>query len=237
MLDGLELWAEGLAASPWIFVVLFAFVTIDAIFPPVPSESFVIALAALSVSSGSPNLWILAAVAAAGAFTGDVIAYSVGTRLDVRGMRLMRGRRVQAAFVWAQHALEHRPAPIIIAARYIPVGRVAVNVTAGTLQYSRKKFTGLAGVAAVSWAGYSTLIGVGAGAWLEHTPVLAVAVGVVGGILIGFVVDWVLGRLLRARTARTARLAARGALDRAPDGTGPAGAPVVATAPGAHSAG
>lgn len=199
VLDGLELWAEGLAASPWIFALLFAFVAIDAFFPPVPSESLVIALAALSLSTGSPNLWILGAVAAVGAFTGDLVAYTIGQRIDIHRLRFMRGRRVQAAFVWADRAFRQRPAPIIIAARYIPVGRVAVNMTAGTFGYPRRSFMGLAAIAAVTWAAYSTLIGLGAGVWLHGRPFLAVVAGVVGGTLIGFAVDWVLGRVLRVR--------------------------------------
>lgn len=200
MLDGLELWAEGLAASPWVFVVLFAFVAIDAFFPPVPSESLVIALAALSLSTGSPDPWALAGVAAVAAFTGDLVAYTIGRRIDVQRLPFMRGRRVQSAFVWADRAFHQRPAPIIIAARYIPVGRVAVNMTAGTLRYRFRSFVGLAAIAAITWAAYSTLIGIGAGVWLHGRPFLAVAVGVVGGTAIGFVVDWVLGRVLRVRS-------------------------------------
>ncbi|WP_307843964.1 DedA family protein [Sanguibacter suaedae] len=202
MLDGLELWAEGFAASPWVFVVLFAFVTIDAFFPPVPSESLVIALAAISLSTGSPDLWPLAVVAALGAFTGDLIAYALGRRFEVHRLRIFRARRAQAAFVWADRALRSRPAPFIIAARYIPVGRVAVNMTAGSLGYPWRRFVGLAAVAAVTWSAYSTLIGYTAGAWLEGRPGLAVVVGVVGGSAIGFVIDWALGRFVRARAAR-----------------------------------
>ncbi|PFG33983.1 DedA family protein [Sanguibacter antarcticus] len=199
MLDGLGVWAESLAASPWVFVILFAFVAIDAFFPPVPSESLVIALAAVSLSTGSPDPWALAGVAAVAAFTGDIVAYTIGRRIDVHRLPLLRGRRVQSAFVWADRAFRQRPAPIIIAARYIPVGRVAVNMTAGALRYRRRSFVGLAGIAAVTWSAYSTLIGIGAGTWLHGNPLLAVVVGVTGGTAIGFLVDYVLGRVLRLR--------------------------------------
>ena len=205
MLDGLELWAESLAASPWVLVILFAFVAIDAFFPPVPSEPLVIALAALSLSAGSPDPWALAGVAALGAFTGDLVAYTIGRRIDVARLPLMRRRRVQTAFVWADRAFRQRPAPIINAARYIPVGRVAVNMTAGALRYPRRRFAQLAAIAAVTWAGYSTLVGIGAGMWLHGRPFLAVVVGVAGGTAIGFLVDWVLGRALRVRAARETR--------------------------------
>lgn len=200
MLDSLDQWATALAGSPWILAIILAFVIIDAFFPPVPSESLIIAVAALSAASGGPSLWLLVLVAAVGAFVGDLIAYAIGAKINVRRLRFMRSRQMQAAFAWADRALTQRPAPLIIAARYIPVGRVAVNMTAGTLRYPLTRFVPLAGIAAVTWAGYSTIIGVGAGAWLHEQPVLAVVLGVVGGTLIGFVVDWVLGRVLRVRS-------------------------------------
>jgi len=193
----LEGWALALVGSPWIFVVLYLFATIDGFFPPIPSESVVIALAAVSMAEGTPNLWLLILVAAAGAWSGDQIAYLIGTRVKVRQLRLLRSRRGQAAVDWAENALANRGAAFIIAARYIPVGRVAVNMTAGAVGYSRRRFMGLTAIAAVTWGCYSTVIGIGAGAWLHDNTVLAVVVGVVGGLAIGLAVDWVLRRLIR----------------------------------------
>ncbi|GCE77985.1 DedA family protein [Cellulomonas biazotea] len=190
----MEAWALALVGSPWVFVVLYLLATIDGFFPPIPSESIVIALAALAMSSGEPNLLLVVLVAAAGAFTGDQIAYQIGTKVKVREVRFLRSARAQAAIDWAERALEHRGASFIIAARYIPVGRVAVNMTAGALHYSRRRFSGLAALAAITWGIYSTAIGVGAAAWLGHNPILAVCVGVVGGVLLGVAIDWVLRR-------------------------------------------
>ncbi|WP_081861631.1 DedA family protein [Cellulomonas sp. HZM] len=192
---GLETWAEGIASSPWIYLVMYLFAAVDGFFPPLPSESLVIALAALAMSTGSPNLGLILLVAAAGAFTGDQIAYTIGTKVKVRELRLMRSARAQASLDWAEHALDRRGASFIIAARYIPVGRVAVNLTAGALGYPRRRFVGLTAIAAVTWAGYSMLIGIGAGAWLKGHTLAAVALGVVGGVLIGLAVDWVLRRV------------------------------------------
>ncbi|ADG75496.1 conserved protein DedA family [Cellulomonas flavigena DSM 20109] len=193
----LEQWALDLAASPWVFAALFGFATVDGFFPPVPSESLVIALASLSTSTGSPVLWAVVVVAALGAFTGDQVAFQIGRAVRIRELRGFRGRRGQALLDWAERALRDRGAAFIIAARYIPVGRVAVNMTAGALGFSRRRFVGLTAVAAVTWACYSTLIGIGTGTVLGHSPVVGVVAGVVGGFVIGLVVDWVLRRWLR----------------------------------------
>ena len=112
----LDAWAATLAASPWIFLILYAFTTIDGVFPPVPSESVVIILAALSTSGGKPNSWLLGAVAATGAFTGDQIAYSIGRHIPVRRMRVMRSERTQKAVIWAESTLANRGAGLLIGA-------------------------------------------------------------------------------------------------------------------------
>lgn len=190
LLDTITLWAEGLAGTPWVFVVLYLFSTIDGFFPPIPSESVIIALAALFVSTDTPDFWILGAVAAAGAFSGDQIAYSIGKHIPIRRLRFMRGPRAQAALAWAERALEERGASFIIAARYVPIGRVAVNMTAGAVRFPRFRFSALAVIAAISWSIYSVLLGIGAGELLgERHPLLAMAVGVVGGLILGILVD------------------------------------------------
>lgn len=200
----MEDWVIALVGSPWVFVGLYVFATIDGIFPPVPSESVVIALATLAVSTGEPNFWILGAVAAAGAFTGDQLAYTIGRRIPARDLRFMQGARAQATLDWAERALRERGAAFVIGARYIPIGRVAVNMTAGAVGFSRVRFTVLAAIAAVTWSIYSVSLGIGAGRWLGDNTALAVVVGVVGGVLIGVVVDAVMRRLMRGRRGRPA---------------------------------
>jgi membrane-associated protein len=206
-----EEWVYALAGSPWVFLVLYAMATIDGFFPPIPSESVVIGLAALAVSVGvqGPNLVVLGIVAALGAFSGDQIAYSIGKRIPVRTMRLMQGARQQAAINWAERALQRRGASFIIAARYVPIGRVAVNMTAGTVRFPRRRFSGLASIAAVTWSLYSMALGIGAGAWLGHYhPLLAVGAGIVGGVLLGFGIDFALTRFARSRRGRDPHAAA-----------------------------
>ncbi len=71
-------------ASPLVYLGLYPFAMLDGFFPPVPSERAIIALAALSISGSSANLARILISAAAGAFTGDQIAYRIGSRVDVR---------------------------------------------------------------------------------------------------------------------------------------------------------
>ncbi len=199
----IEAWVPLIAGSPWVYLVLFALAAVDGFFPPVPSESVVIALASLSVAHGEPNIVLVAIVGAVGAFTGDQAAYLIGSRVDVRRLRLFRTVRGRPALDWAEHALVHRGSSFILAARYIPVGRVAVNMTAGALGYPRRRFLGLTALAAATWAVYGTVIGAGAGIWLADRTVVAVAVGVVLGTAVGLLIDRVLRRWTRAGAAPT----------------------------------
>ncbi|RYV49675.1 DedA family protein [Pengzhenrongella frigida] len=194
-------WIVALAAAPWVYLALYAIAALDGFFPPVPSESVVIALAALSVSAGIPNLALVLFAAAAGAFTGDQLAYAIGGRLDVRRFWILRHPRGQRTIDWAEGALARRGPSFILAARYIPIGRVAVNMTAGATRYPRRRFATLTALAAVSWSLYSVAIGLTAGAWFRERPLVAVAIGVAGGLLGGLVLD----RVFAYRQARHQR--------------------------------
>lgn len=197
-------WLLALAGAPWAYLALFALATIDGFFPPVPSESLVIALAALSLSTGTPNLVLVLLAAAAGAFTGDQIAYAVGSRIDVRRLRILRSPSAQRTVDRAEHALAQRGPSVILAARFVPIGRMAVNLTAGAVGFPRGQFAGLSGLAAALWSLYSVAIGLLAGAWIQDQPVVAIVVGVVGGILSGLILDWGLSRRQALKNRRGA---------------------------------
>jgi len=193
-ITAVEGWVPTLAESLWVYPALALFALVDGFFPPVPSESVVIALASLSVAHGEPDLALVFAAGAVGAFAGDQIAYLIGSRVDVHRLRVFRTERGRRTLAWAEQALASRGSSFILAARYIPVGRVAVNMTAGALGYPRRRFVGLTALAAVTWAAYGAAVGVGAGIWLEAHPLVAVVAGVVVGTLVGVGIDWVLRR-------------------------------------------
>lgn len=191
--------ANGYTDTVWIFFFLWLFILLDGIFPIFPSESLVIGLVALSISTGEPNLWIIAGVAVIGAMCGDLTAYQLGRKIGSRRLKVLQGPRLGRMLNWASEMIIQRPAPVIISARYIPVGRVAVNFMAGRMAYPRRAFLFFVTIAAITWSAYSTLIGVGAGAWFDGHPILAVPVGVAGGMGMGVLVDVILRKVLAKR--------------------------------------
>ncbi|MDL5350091.1 DedA family protein [Microbacterium sp. zg-YB36] len=188
-------------ASPWLYLLMLTLAIVDGFFPPVPSETVLVAAAAVTVSAGGPNLILLATVAAAGALIGDNLAYAIGHSVGTRRWAWMRRPRMAATFTWARTALDRSGAPLIIGARYIPVGRVAVNMSAGALGFGWRRFLPLSAIAAVTWAAYSTGLGLVAGHWLADQPLLSALAGILLALVIGVAIDRV-AAIRRRRHAR-----------------------------------
>lgn len=190
------------AETFWLYPGIFAVSLIDAFFPVVPSESVVIASSTAwsQVGNGvvelsNPMLPAIVLAAAAGAWCGDQITYTIGSKIDVRRLRLFRTRRGIATLDWAEHALEHRGTSFIIAARFIPMGRVAVNLTAGALGYPRRRFMVVDLIAVVIWAAWGVALGTFAGAIFHNNLLLSIVAGVAGGVLLGMLVDKIMERM------------------------------------------
>jgi membrane-associated protein len=201
LLQGANDFAVHLADSGWVYWVVFAFAAFDALVPVVPSESVVVALAAISQSTGEPHLAFLALAAGLGAFVGDNTTFRLGRLIGIERFGWMRRPRMVAAFATARHELDHRAALLILTARYVPVGRVAVNLTAGATGFGYRRFVPLAALAALTWSGYSVLIGVVAGQWAADHPLYGAAVAVTIAVALGLGIDRGLARWRRRRSA------------------------------------
>ena len=193
----------------WVYAVLFSFCLIDGFFPPVPSESIVVGLAALVATGAGPNPWLLMAAAACGAFLGDNLAYLMGRKIGIERFRWMRGPRMQRGFVWARRELDKRAVSLILVARFIPIGRVVVNLTAGATGFPRRLFVALTGMSAVLWAAYSVAVGALAGAWFKDNHLLGVVVAIAVAMVLGLIIDRVITKLRGPTPLQTNRAAAR----------------------------
>jgi membrane protein DedA with SNARE-associated domain len=204
VLDFLNQLVVSIAASPWIYLVVLLLVYIDAFFPPVPSESVVVGVSAVAATTGEPVLLAIGALAAIGAVAGDTTAYLIGRSIGTTRFAWMRRPRIARSFAWARSSLDRRGAMLILVGRYIPVGRIAVNMTAGATGFPLRRFVPIACIAGVTWAAYSIGMGLLAGKWLHHNPVIAMAVAVALAFVVGLLVDVVTTRVGAARRARAA---------------------------------
>ncbi|WP_349236211.1 DedA family protein [Cryobacterium sp. BB307] len=182
-------WVIEAAGSPWVFPVVFALIVADAFLIVVPSETVVVALGALALSAGQPNLWVLIPIAAIAAMLGDNLTYLVGRAVGLERFGWMRRRQVASAFAWARRSLDRRAAVVMLTARFVPFGRIAVNLTAGATGFAYGRFLPLSVIAGCVWAVYNVVIGAAFGAWFSSHPVLAVVLSIVVAITLGVVVD------------------------------------------------
>jgi membrane-associated protein len=179
VLDGFVAAIEGTMGSPWFYVALCAIVALDAFFPAVPGETLVISAGVFAASTGEPNVVVVAAVAAAGAFIGDHISYVLGRR----GGGLLLGRfgrnaAVHGAVGRVRRALDVRGGVVLVTARYVPGGRTAATLTCGATGYPLRKFSPFDAIATVSWGAYSAAIGYLAGTWFEGDPIRGLLLGI-----------------------------------------------------------
>lgn len=189
------------AGSPLVLIAVLVLVLVDGFFPPVPSESVVVALAAIGFATGAPSPWAVLLAAGLGSFLGDNLAFALGRRIPLDRWRWLRGPRASRLLARTRTSLERRSASVILTARFVPVGRVLVNMLAGANGLPRRRFLKLSAVSGLAWAAYSVLIGVVAGSWLHDQPLLGAIAAMALAFGFGLGVD-ALARALSRRRER-----------------------------------
>ncbi|WP_427893564.1 DedA family protein [Kribbella sp. GL6] len=192
MSDAILHFAQELMSSWWIYLALWGFAALDGFFPAIPSETLVVTAGVFAASTGEPNLCLVIAVAALGAFLGDHVSYVLGRGAGGRLLdRVKPGTRRSAAVLWARTALDERGALVLVVARYIPGGRTAITLTMGSVRYPLRRFTPFAGLAAISWAVYCTLVGYLGGKAFEDNPLKGVVLGIGLALAVTVIVELV----------------------------------------------
>lgn len=78
------------AASPWLYPAMFVLATADGVFPPMPSETILVAAAAITGPSDRGSIILLGFAAAFGATLGDNVACAIGRAVGTTRFRWMR---------------------------------------------------------------------------------------------------------------------------------------------------
>lgn len=191
--DLITAWAHSVSGSPVVLVVLAGLCFIDGFFPPLPSESIVIGLTSWSFASqpgAVVSLWLVFLAAAVGAGAGDSFAFFLGSRIPVEKIPFLNRGKGKTAYELARRTLYRRGTSFIFAARFIPGGRIAVNICAGATGFPYSRFVRTDFMAVICWVAYGMAIGAVSGKLVGGVhPLLAVVVGIVGGLLLSLVMD------------------------------------------------
>ena len=182
--------ADWVSGAWWSYPLIFSVAAVDAFFPLVPSETVVIIGGSLA-ASGDLSLPLVILVAAAGAIVGDNISYGIGSVIGERTVkRWFAGEKSHARLLWAERALDERGAYIVILARFIPGGRIAVTFSAGYIPtFPWRRFIVYDVAAGTLWACYGALLGYFGGKTFENHPLwgLLIALGI--AMSVGFVIE------------------------------------------------
>jgi membrane-associated protein len=190
--------------APVSYAVAFVLPALDALIPVLPSEAAVIGLGVATAGSADPRIALLIALAAAGAFAGDNLAYLLGRRYGgPAARRFLSGERGSHRRAWAERALNRYGARLIIACRFIPGGRTAVTLTCGLIGFPRRRFAAATACAAVIWAGYAFFIGRTGGKVFEQRPWAGLLLGLAAAVAVSAIVEVVRRTRLGQRLSRT----------------------------------
>lgn len=182
-MDVFSAWVFAIASSPWALVVLAVLLVIDGFFPLVPGETTVVALATLGAAGHGPAPWAVLLVAIFATMAGDAVAFFIGRRLGTVRFRPVGGRHFAALSARAADLLARRPAFVLIAAKFVPLARVAVVIAAGAGALRLGRYLQISFAASVLYTGYHVLVAMVAGTLLAANPVLALACSLGFGIL------------------------------------------------------
>jgi membrane protein DedA with SNARE-associated domain len=203
---------EPLVTSPLVYPLLVGLCSLDGVLPMIPSEPAVLA-AGVFAHAGTPNLLLVVLASALGVFIGDHLAY--GLSRSVLGPRLIsRSKHLSRAVAAAGRQLDRRAGLLIVTSRFLPGGRVAMNLASGTAALPLARFSPASAIAALAWAAYTAGLGFVGGAAFVEKPLVGLAVGLGLSSAFGGVIDLV----RRWATRRKARSEDSAGRDRADTG-------------------
>ena len=197
--DQISEWVSG---AWWSYPLIFGVAAVDAFFPLVPSET-VLVIGGTFAASGDLSLPLVILAGAVGAIVGDNISFGIGTLVGERTVkRWFRGEKAHARLEWAEKTLDERGSYIIIIARFIPGGRIAVTFSAGYIPtFPWRRFIVYDAAAGFIWSSYAVLLGYFGGKTFENHPLFGVALALGIALSVGFVIELVRHHVRRRRSA------------------------------------
>lgn len=141
-MGGLQAWLLNSAAGPLVFVLAGVDLALAALLVVLPTQVLLVALATLLLAHGAGllGLALLFVAALAGTWAGDLTVYTLARRVPLgRHPWLSRGRIGRA-----RTALRTRftadPGPVLVGARFLPLGRIATVLLAGAVHLVERRW-------------------------------------------------------------------------------------------------
>ena len=169
--------AEWLAEAPkeWAYVLCFLLVWLDAVIPIFPGETTLSAASTLA-AQGELELELVMAAGALGAIVGDSSLFWIARKsaAKVQGQldKALENPKVRAGW----DALDRSPGLMIVAGRYVPGMRFAVNATMGLSDIPYRRFLPWSVVGGILWSVYTCTLAYKVATTLSGFPLASLVI-------------------------------------------------------------
>ena len=169
--------AEWLAEAPeeWAYVLCFLLVWIDAIIPIFPGET-TLSTASTLAAQGSLELELVMLAGGLGAILGDSslfwIARKSAARVQGQLDKALENPKVRAGW----DALDRSPGILIVAGRYVPGMRFAVNASMGLSDIPYRRFLPWSVVGGILWSVYTCTLAYNVATTLSGFPLASLLI-------------------------------------------------------------
>ena len=188
----------GSAALWGTALILFVECGLFVFFLPGDSLLFTVGLLVGNGSIDQP-LWLVCLVLTVAAFAGNVVGYEIGRKAGPALFRRPDSRLFKQRYVDQTVAFfDKYGARAVILARFVPVVRTFITVTAGVGRMDRRKFLGYTAIGAVLWATGITVLGY----FLGSVPFIAANLEVILLLIVLVSVLPAVVEVLRARSKK-----------------------------------
>jgi membrane-associated protein len=144
-------------------------------------------------------LWLVCLVLVAAAFLGNVVGYEIGRYAGPAIFRREDSRLFRREYVDKTVAFfDRHGARAIVLARFVPIVRTFITVTAGVGRMDRRRYLTYSGVGAVLWGAGVTLLG----HWLGRIEVIRTNLEIIAVLIVAVSLLPVVVEVLRERRAR-----------------------------------
>jgi membrane-associated protein len=137
------------------------FIECGLLFPILPGDSLLFAVGLfIAIGSISVSLWQACVVLTVAAFFGNVSGYYIGRALGTRLFKNPDARILKPKYIDQTYAFFDKYGPrALVLARFVPIVRTFITVTAGAGRMDPRKFFLWTGVGAVLWGTGVTVLG------------------------------------------------------------------------------
>ena len=169
--------AEWLADAPeqWAYVLCFLLVWFDAVIPIFPGET-TLSAASTQAAEGSLELGLVMLAGALGAIVGDSSLFWIARKSadKVQGQldKALENPKVRVAW----DSLDRSPGLMIIAGRYVPGMRFAVNASMGLSDIPYRRFLLWSVIGGIMWSVYTCALAYNVATTLSGFPLASLVI-------------------------------------------------------------